>query len=200
MTQIQNSKFKIQNLKEKLEPYKGIIYFVVILFASNYFWKYTVLGDESDVLVTFFGMNISAPFDFMVRHFSYAISEVLYFFGSDVMQRNNVLFFENRNAVGIIWGCSGIKQAYIFFCIIAFTRGSWKNKLWYIPAGLLVVYLFNLFRLTIIVATVKNHPEWFHFLHGFLFKYAFYGVIFLMWLFWDEVLRKKRVKNDKAIK
>jgi len=179
------------NWNKKLEPFKGIIYFVIILFASNYFWKFAVSGDESDVLVTFFGIDISAPFNFMVQHLSYAISEVLFFFGSDVMQRNNILIFENRNAVRIIWGCTAIKQAYIFFCIIAFTRGSWKNKLWYIPLGLLVVHLFNLFRMTIIVAMTKNYPEWFHFLHDFLFKYTFYGVIFLMWLLWDEVLRKK---------
>ena len=190
-TESENNPFvhsRIRAFVRLLEPFKGIIYFVIILFASNYFWKFTVSGDESDVLVTFFGMNISAPFNFMVRHFSYTISEVLHFFGSDVIQRNNILAFENGNAIRIIWGCTAIKQAYIFFCIIAFTRGSWKNKLWYIPLGLLVVYLFNLFRMTVIVATVKNHLEWFHFLHEFLFKYSFYGVIFLMWLFWDEVI------------
>jgi exosortase/archaeosortase family protein len=179
-------------LSEKLEPFKGIIYFVVILFAANYFWKFTVKGDESDVLVTFFGANISAPFDFMVNHFASTISSMLHFFGSDVMQRNNLLIFENGNGIRIIWGCSGIKQAYIFFCIIAFTRGPWKKKLWYIPAGLLVVYLFNLFRMTVIVATAKNYFHWFDFLHGFLFKSAFYGVIFLMWLLWDEKIRKKK--------
>jgi len=194
----ENSQFVLSRLRafvHLLEPFKGIIYFVIILLVSHFFWKYTVTGDESNVLVTFFGMNVSAPFNFMVRHFSYAISGVMHFFGSDVMQANNVLFFENGNAIGVIWGCTAIKQAYIFFCIIAFTRGSWKNKLWYVPSGLLVVYLFNLFRMTIIVATAKNHIEWFHFLHGFLFKYAFYGVIFLMWLLWDEKIARKKIAN-----
>ena len=183
---------KIKILSEKLEPFKGIIYFVVVLLAANYFWKFAVKGDESDVLVTFLDVNISAPFNFMVSHFANAISSVLYFFGSDVIQRNNVLFFENGNAIRIIWGCTGIKQAYIFFCIIAFTRGPWQKKLWYIPTGLLVVYLFNLFRMAVIVELSRNYFHWFDFLHEFLFKYAFYGVIFLMWLFWDEKIRKNK--------
>jgi len=43
-------------LPEKLEPYRGVLLFAVILMLSNFFWKYNVLGDESnsiDSTVTF---------------------------------------------------------------------------------------------------------------------------------------------------
>ncbi|NDV47058.1 hypothetical protein D0T49_08365 [Paludibacter sp. 221] len=177
---------------EKLEPYKGIIYFVIILLISNYFWKFTVKGDESDTLVTFFGLDISAPFIYMSKHFADMTAKVLQFFGSDVILGNhNNLYFDTGYGVRIVWACTGIKQAYIFTCIIAFTRGPWKKKLWYIPMGILIVYLFNLFRLTVITACVKNHFDWFDFLHEGLFKYIFYGVIFLMWVIWDEKIAMK---------
>jgi len=52
-------------LPAKIVPYNGVIYFVVILLASHFFWKFTVLGDESDTLVTFFGLDISAPFNYL---------------------------------------------------------------------------------------------------------------------------------------
>ena len=184
-------------LPKKLESYKGIIYFIVILFLSNFFWKLTVKGDESDSLVTFFGMDISAPFNFMVYHITDTVSSILHFFGSNVLRRNNTLSCENGHSIRIIWGCSGIKQAYIFFCIIAFTRGPWKKKLWYIPVGLFVVYLFNILRIAIIVALVKNHFEWFHFLHEYFFKYLFYGVIFFMWVFWDERIATKNMLPEE---
>lgn len=190
-------KLKKNIFPEKLEPYKGIIYFVIILLVSNYFWKFTVKGDESDTLVTFFGMNISAPFNFMVQHFADMIANILHFFGSDVIQRKNLLYYENYNGIRIVWACTGIKQAYIFFCIIAFTRGPWKKKLWYIPAGILIVYLFNLFRMIVIVATAKNHFDWFHFLHEYLFKYMFYGIIFLMWVLWDEKIATKKKQTEE---
>ena len=183
---------------KKLDPFKGVIYFVIVLFASDFVWKLAIAGDESDVLVTFLGMDVTAFFSVMTSHFSNAIFNVLNFFGSDVMQRNNVLFFENGNAVRIIWGCTGIKQTYIYICIIAFARGPWMKKLWYIPAGLAVVYLFNLFRMAVIVELFRDFPHWFDFLHEFLFKYGFYGVIFLMWLFWDEVIRKPQIKSELA--
>ncbi len=179
--------------KEKIKPYEGIIYFIVILFVSHFFWKFTVKGDESDSVVTFFDLNISAPFIYMAKHFADIIASILQFFGSDVMLAgNNVLYYGNENAIRIVWGCTGIKQAYIFFCIIAFTRGPWTRKLWYIPLGMIVIYLFNLCRMVIIVALYENHMEWFNFLHAYLFKYLFYGVIFLLWMLWDEKIAPQK--------
>jgi len=182
---------KIKNLYKKSEAFHGIIFFIFVLFAADFVWKMVMDGDESDIFVTFIGINVTAPFNFVAQHFANAIFYVLNFFGSDVIQRNNVLLFESGGGIRIIWGCTGIKQAYIFCCIIIFARGSWKKKLWYIPAGLVVVYFFNLFRMAVIVQLFRDFPHWFDFLHEFLFKYGFYGVIFLMWLFWDEVLIKK---------
>ena len=175
---------------EKLEPFKGVILFAIILMASNYLWKYNVLGDEAkdvDSMVTFHGLNISAPFVWMAHNITHMSELVLNFFGWKViLDPTNILRHDNGSSVQIIWACTGIKQAYICFCILAFSRGPWIKKLWYIPLSLIVVYLFNIFRIVFIVACVENHPQWFHFLHLYAFKYAFYGIIFLMWVYWEE--------------
>lgn len=194
---------KIPSFKfpEKLESLKGIILFFVILMIANIFWKYNVLGDEStgpDSMVTFWGLDISAPFNWMTLHVARATYAVLHFFGSTVMlDQENMLRYSNGNAVLIIWACTGIKQAYICFCILAFSRGPWSNKLWYIPLCLLDVYLFNIFRIAIIAACVENHQNWFDFLHLYFFKYIFYGVIFLMWVFWEEKINVKEKTKSK---
>ena len=175
---------------EKLEPYKGVILFFVVLMGTNLFWKYNILGDESmkaDSMVTFWGMDISAPFTWMALHVASVTTGILHFFGSGViLEHSNILRHTNGNSVLIIWACTGIKQAYICFCILAFSRGPWSKKLWYIPLSLIVVYIFNIFRITFIVACIENHPTWFHFLHLYAFKYVFYGIIFLMWVYWEE--------------
>ena len=57
-----------QQIRSALAPYLDIIIFVVTLLVANYFWKFTVYGDEGDTLVTWFGLNITAPFDFLARH------------------------------------------------------------------------------------------------------------------------------------
>ena len=175
---------------EKLLPYKGVILFAVILMASNFFWKYNVLGDEAsklDSLVTLWGLNISAPFIWMANHVTHVVYFILNSLGMDIISvPGNILRHENGNSVQVIWACTGLKQAYIFFCIIAFYRGPWLKKLWYIPLGLLVIYLFNILRISFIIGVYGEHKDWFHFLHMYAFKYAFYLIIFAMWVLWEE--------------
>jgi len=179
-------KNKIKNLWAKYAPVHGIIYFMLILACCHFFWKFTVTGEESDTLVTFFGIDISAPFNRMTGWVTANVASTLSWIGIHFHLRGTSILFHGNNGIEIIWGCNGLKQMYIFFCIIAFYAGSWRHKLWYIPAGLVVVHLFNIFRLTVIAAVVRNHPEYFNLMHTYLFKYLFYGVIFLMWMIWDK--------------
>jgi len=178
------------DFQKKLEPIRDILFFFVILLVANLFWKYNVLGDESttgDSMVTFWSFNISTPFVWMAHHVAHVTTAVLHVFGSTAsLKPNNLIQFANRNSVQIIWACTGMKQAYICFCILAFSHGPWVKKFWYIPLNLTIVYLFNIFRIAVIVACIENHPTWFHFLHVYVFKYIFYGVIFLMWVYWEE--------------
>lgn len=184
-------KEKIQSFLEK--PWGGAIYFILILLVSHFFWKFTVLGDESDHVVTFFSLNISAPFNFMADHIAIAVHRLLNFAGYTLNFENyNILRFDNGNAVRIVWACSGIKQAYIFFCLIVFYRGPTSKKIWYIPLGIFVTYLFNIFRIAVITAIVYHRPQWFDMVHEHIFKYMFYALIFGMWLLWDEKLSKTK--------
>jgi len=194
-------KKSIFKLPEKLAPYRGVIGFAVILTISNLFWKYNVLGDESNTQVTFLGLDISETFIFMAKHIAQVTATILHFLGWNVsLDSTNMVRHETGNSAQIIWACSGLKQAYIYFCIIAFSRGPWLKKLWYIPLGLLIVYLFNIFRITVIVACIDQHPNWFEFLHLYFFKYLFYGVIFGMWVFWEEKIvgKNKKISDDNT--
>lgn len=183
---------------KRKESALGVLYFLIILLASHFFWKFFVLGDESGVQVTFFGLDISQPFIFMSQHIAEVSNKILNFIGyeTSLFPNNIVRHNESQHAVCIIWGCTGIKQAYIFFCIIAFYKGPWKHKLWYIPMGLICVYLFNIFRIVFITAVIDKHPEQFELWHEHILKYAFYMMIFVLWVIWEEKfnLGKKRVE------
>lgn len=176
-----------EKLPIKLRPYSGVIYFMVVLICAHFLWKITVRGDETDTVIRFLGLNLSAPFNFMASHVATATTKLLQFFGSDIQQLdNNVLRHANGVSVRIVWSCTGLKQAYIFVCIIAFYAGNLKKKLWYIPLGLLVVYLVNIVRISAITALVESFPDQFVMLHEYLFKYLFYAILFGMWVIWDE--------------
>jgi len=181
-----------EKLPEKLRPYSGVIYFMVVLVCAHFFWKFTVRGDESDTIVTFLGINISNPFSFMATNVANVTANILQFFGYNIQElTNNVLRHDNGVAVRIVWSCSGLKQAYIFICLIAFYNGNFKRKMWYIAVGLLVVYLVNILRITAITALVHSFPNKFDLFHEHIFKYLFYVILFGMWVLWDEKIVRK---------
>jgi exosortase/archaeosortase family protein len=186
---------------EKLTPYKGVLYFFFILALTHFFWKFTMNGDASDNVVTFFGLPLTDFFNAMSDHVAKKSLGVLQLFHSNaILLPDNIIQHPNGKSVQIIWACTGIKQAYIFFCIIAFYKGPWQKKLWYIPLGIFVVYLFNLLRISAIAALVENHSELFDLVHGHLLKYLFYIVIFGLWVLWEEKIsgnnQKKITENE----
>lgn len=64
------------------------------------------------------------------------------------------------------------------------------NKLWFIPLGLFLIHFINIARISAITAFMEFHPEWFEVLHTYIFKYLFYGILFLFWVFYIEKIRK----------
>lgn len=188
-----------KSIKRFIAPYGGILQFCVVLVLCHFFWKYTVLGDESGDAVTFFGLNISAPFVWMSEHLTIAVQKLLNFFGGNVVKLgNDVLGFSNGHSVHIVWACSGIKQAYIFTCIILCSRGKWRDKAWFIPSGILVCFLINVVRITILVAVIEHNYETFVILHEYVLKYLFYGIIFLMWVLWQEKIVDQVPSTDTS--
>ena len=56
---------KSLTLKRLFESYLDVLIFMVTLFVANYFWKFTMVGDENGDLMTWFGIDVTAPFEFM---------------------------------------------------------------------------------------------------------------------------------------
>lgn len=104
----------LSELKKNCEPYRGVLRFVVVLLVAHFLWKFTVLGDECGDVVTFFGCDISAPFLAMSAHIAKVVAAVLGWLGYDLTLTNATMHFANGHGVHIVWGCSGLKQMFIF--------------------------------------------------------------------------------------
>ena len=168
---------------EPLKPYTDILLFVVALLAANYFWKFTVLGDEGGDQVTWFGFDISRPFDWMAQHIAHIVFWLIQLTNDAVVfLEPSTIHFDTGTGTKIVWGCTGLKQSFIWIIIMLIARGDWKHKLWFIPIGLVCAYLFNIFRITLIAITIEHHPDWFHLMHDYIFKYLFYVMLFGLWL------------------
>lgn len=185
------------DIREKIEPYIDVLLFVVCLLAAHFFWKFTVDADETGGPVFWFGINISAPFNLLSRHIAHTIYDFIHLFRDTIhFYEPYTLRYDSGSAMRIVWSCTGLKQSFIWLVIMLVARGSWKKKLWFIPLGWLCIYVFNLFRILIISMVMEFHPEYFHILHAYVFKYLFYGMLFMLWVWWVEKLSKAEGKQE----
>ena len=186
---------KFHLLKQRFEPYKDVIIFMITLLVSNYFWKFTMVGDENGDSVTWFGMDITAPFEFMACHIASVVYWIVSLFrDTAVMTDPHTIHFTTGTGTTIIWGCTAIKQSFIWLClmltVVPYNSGrTWLRKLWFIPVGWLCCYAFNILRIAAIALFIEHHPEWFHLLHDYIFKYLFYAMLFGLWVLFVEKIR-----------
>lgn len=158
-------------------------------------WKIAFLNPLGDTVPTtlFFGKdvtNILLPISAFLAESSYKIVELL---SSTPTQLNQcTIQFANAQGLLVVWGCSGIKQMLIFTAIILISRGDRGHKIWFIPAGILLLHLVNISRLVILAFVARDIPSWFDFVHGVALKVGYYVLIFGLWLIW-----LKFFTNDK---
>ena len=193
---------KCRSLRQLFEPYTDVIIFMVTLLVANYAWKWTMTGDEAGTQVTWLGLDVTAPFEFMACHVASAVYWLASLFRDTAhMHGDNMIHFASGTSLTIIWGCSGLKQSFIWLCLILTVlppanadanacQRLWLHKLWYIPAGWVVCYVVNILRIFAIALLIEHHPEWFHVLHDYLFKYLFYAILFGMWVIFVEKIRQ----------
>ena len=178
---------------ERLAPYRDVIIFVITLLAANYFWKFTMVGDENGETVTWFGLDVTAPFEFMACHVASAVYWLVSLFRDTAyMVGDTTIRFQSGSGTTIIWGCSGLKQMFIWMCLILTVRGGWKQKTWFIPLGWICCHAFNILRIFLIALLIEHHPDWFHVLHDYIFKYLFYAMLFGLWVLFVERIRGVR--------
>jgi len=174
------------------KPYEDVIIFVLTLFVANYFWKWTMAGDEDGAMVTWFGWDVTAPFEFLSCHVASVVYWLLSLFRDTVhLVGEHTIRFDSGSGTTIIWGCSGLKQSFIWLMLMLTVRGGWKQKTWYIPLGWVCCYAFNILRIFLIALLIEFHPTWFHVLHDYIFKYLFYGGMFVLWVIFVERIRPR---------
>lgn len=171
-----------------LAPYRDVIIFMVTLLVANQVWKWMIHGDEAGVGdVTWCGLVVTPIFDALALNITDAVYALCSLFSDGVYRAGDTLLrFADGHGTRIVWSCTPLKQCFIWMCLIATTIAPWRHKLWYIPLGWIAVYGINILRIATITLLIEHHPEWFELLHTYIFKYLFYGLMFLGWVVFVE--------------
>lgn len=95
----------------------------------------------------------------------------------------------------IMEGCNAISVMILFLAFIIAFKGAIKHYLWFVPLGLLILYVSNLVRIYLIGMIVLYYPDYVGFSHDFLFPGIIYGTTFLLWVIWVKFFADKSERS-----
>ncbi len=103
------------------------------------------------------------------------------------------------NSGGVTVGepCAGIGITYTFIALLASYPGNLRHKFWFIPLGVLLIYLINVGRVVGLALLSYHRPEYVEFNHKYLFKIIVYLFIFLLFLWWIKFQNKLEQKPNE---
>ncbi|MFC1731193.1 archaeosortase/exosortase family protein [candidate division KSB1 bacterium] len=195
---IQKKKSVIKSFIEKYKLFalKDVIIFCIITLGFHFLFRYLAYQLHYEL----FGVRVIpiGVFDFFRDQVYYGTTFILRdLLGISFQVNDHTIYFNNNTFIGVNHGCSGVKLFLQWIVLMVIYPGPWKKKLWFIPLGMILIYLTNLFRMTglsIILLKFQNQT-WFNFSHDYIFRPLFYVVIFSLWVIWVEYIYRKKKKR-----
>lgn len=86
--------------------------------------------------------------------------------------------------------CDGVALFALFAIFILAFPGPFLRKLWFIPAGIVLLHLANIVRVIVLARIQATSPEWLEFNHDYTFTVLIYGLVFALWYLWTVMGRK----------
>ncbi|HMM12735.1 MAG TPA: hypothetical protein PKE03_11635 [Bacteroidales bacterium] len=182
----------------RLAPLRNVLLFAFLLMSFHYFylwWSargFYPLARQVDDLFQYAS-------DILFRQSVWILKNI---FGTNIITDVQTIWVTTSTGqwgyVDVSPGCTSLKQWLHFIFIMLFFPGSWKHKLWYIPAGILVLHGVNIIRIVGLTLTLIPWSHHFNFFHDYIFKTFFYLLIFVMWVIWVEYFQvKPKVDRSK---
>ena len=110
-------------------------------------------------------------------------------FAATVAPANAFLVMMNAQPAVIVGiPCNGLVLYALFGGFVLAFPGPWQRKLWFIPAGMAIIWGLNVLR---VAALALNH-HYAHrsvdFNHHYTFTFVVYACIFGLWMLWARLL------------
>jgi len=189
-----HNKIKTFILKNKIQPLFDVLYFAILLLGFHFLWKYWEnswnfrLFSEESIFIPIFHFLTRLVFNSADFFISFLLKGHFHLIGLS-------WHFDNGGYIEIVDGCSGLKAFFQFIVIILFSSGPWRHKIWYIPMGLVILFISNIIRIIGLLLVVYYYQTAYAFAHNYFFRPFFYGVIFLLWVIWVEYFKNGKTKN-----
>ncbi|ALR31888.1 exosortase XrtF [Chryseobacterium sp. IHB B 17019] len=161
-----------------------IIIYLVLLFAYQFYLNsYQNLGLDpfSRLIATQVG-HIQDSFNYPTQFYDDIKGEQVWF------------YVKTGYATRMVEGCNAISVMILFVAFVfAFYKGS-KTVL-FVLAGLLVLYIMNLFRIVGLNIVMTDYKAYGKISHDFIFPAVIYGTVVVLWLIWIKCFA---LKNENS--
>ncbi|TGE27295.1 exosortase X [Hymenobacter metallicola] len=99
-----------------------------------------------------------------------------------------LLLLNSQPVVHVGNPCNGLVLYALFTAFVLAFPGPWRRKLWFIPLGIVVIYLINIVRVGALALNHLYSHQTVDFNHHYTFTFVVYGFIFLLWMLWARRL------------
>ena len=168
-------KFKLSNsLKKEIARY-----------AISFFFAWLVSALISDfpffkkLLIQNLGLDIA-----LTKVSVFFTETALNLLGFATFSSGSFLQILGTPGVKFAFGCLGFREMAFFVVFVLLQFGSWKNKLWYIPTGIVLLIFVNILRAVIIALGQYRNPTQTDMIHDLISPIMMYPTLLFLWLFW----------------
>jgi exosortase family protein XrtF len=95
--------------------------------------------------------------------------------------------------------CNALTLFAFFTLFILAFPGNNKNKIWFIPLGIIFIHLSNIMRIMGLALINFYAPDSLEFNHTYTFTILVYSLIFSLWMWWVNFSLKKIKKNAEKV-
>ncbi|HSI91325.1 MAG TPA: archaeosortase/exosortase family protein [Adhaeribacter sp.] len=114
----------------------------------------------------------------------YLSSEVLQLVGYNAGAQGDRLTINGYPVVAVGNPCNAMVLFALFAGFIIAYPGPWKAKLYYIPVGIIAIYLLNVLRIVALALNSFHSRHTLEFNNKYTFAAVVYCCIFLFWMYW----------------
>lgn len=67
--------------------------------------------------------------------------------------------------------------------------------LWFIPMGVVIIHVANLFRVSGLYLVAEYLQQYFYYVHKYAFTASIYLIVFVLWWWWIEKINKVSIRK-----
>ena len=100
----------------------------------------------------------------------------------------DLVLMSGQPSVVVYPPCYGLVLYALFAGFVLAFPGPWQRKLWYIPAGIALIWVLNILRVAALAINHHYAHQSVDFNHHYTFTFIVYGFIFGLWMLWAKRL------------